>query len=244
MKKLKFLSFAVAALLCAGFVSCGDDEGESNGTNEYGVAVSQEVDLGLSVNWAGWNVGANKPEGYGGYYAWGEIEEKEVYDWTTYKWCNGSEYKMTKYCTNSKFGMVDNKTELELEDDVAHVKWGNGWRMPTKAEFDELDSNCTWERITMYGVNGYKVTSKINGNSIFLPAAGFISYSSHKGMDYEGYCWTNTLHSGNNWYFGDAWKFGFDSGDEWELGFDDADDSHDYYYSRSVGCTVRPVKSK
>ena len=81
---------------------------------------------------------------------------------------------MTKYCTNSFYGTVDNKTTLELTDDAARVNWGGNWRMPTRAEQDELrdTSNCTWTWTTQNGVNGYRVTSKVNGNSIFLPAAG------------------------------------------------------------------------
>ena len=134
--------------------------------------ISEAVDLGLSVKWATFNVGATSPEEYGGYYAWGETEEKEDYSWETYKWCNGSYDTMTKYCTNSSYGTVDNKTVLDLEDDVAHVKWGGDWRMPTTDEQDELRNNCTWEWTALNGVNGYRVTGP-NGNSIFLPAAGY-----------------------------------------------------------------------
>ena len=132
----------------------------------------EAVDLGLSVKWATFNVGATKPEDFGGYYAWGETEEKENYDWSTYKWCNGSKGSITKYCTDSSYGTVDNKTVLEPQDDVAHVRWGGRWRMPTIEEQKELLDNCTCTWTTQNGVKGYKVTSKTNGNSIFLPAAG------------------------------------------------------------------------
>ena len=81
--------------------------------------------------WATCNVGASKPEEFGGYYAWGETDEKSNYDWSTYKWCNGSYDSMTKYCVYIRDGIVDNKTVLDLEDDVANVKWGATWRMPT-----------------------------------------------------------------------------------------------------------------
>jgi hypothetical protein len=121
--------------------------------------------------WATHNVGATKPEEYGGYYAWGETEEKSNYGWSTYKWCNGSSTTFTKYCTDSSYGIIDNKTVLDHEDDVAHVKWGGSWRMPTLDELKELKNNCTWQWATQNGVNGYKVTGA-NGNSIFLPAAG------------------------------------------------------------------------
>ena len=172
------------------------------------------VDLGLSVKWATCNVGATKPEEYGGYYAWGETEEKEDYEWSTYKWCKGSCDTMTKYCTNSKYGTVDNKTVLDPEDDVAHVKWGGSWRMPTETEQKELHNNCTWTWTTQNGVKGYKVTGT-NGNSIFLPAAGFrygtVLYSS--GSD--GYCWSGSL-SGNDssgayyLYFGSGGYYWYD----------------------------------
>ena len=91
------------------------------------------VDLGLTSGtlWATCNVGATAPEDYGDYFAWGETEPKEDYSWSTYKWCNGSYKTQTKYCTNSKYGTVDDKTELEPEDDAAFVNWGSTWRMPT-----------------------------------------------------------------------------------------------------------------
>jgi hypothetical protein len=131
------------------------------------------VDLGLSVKWATCNVGATKPEEYGDYFAWGETTPKDAYDWSTYKWCNGGPSTQTKYCTNSSYGTVDNKTTLDLSDDAACANWGGSWRMPTRAEQDELRNNCTWTWTTQNGVNGYKVTGT-NGNSIFLPAAGYL----------------------------------------------------------------------
>ena len=162
--------------------------------------VYEAVDLGLpsGIKWATFNVGASKPEEYGGYYAWGETEEKENYDWSTYKWCNGSETSMTKYCTNSSYGIVDNNTVLDPEDDVAHVKWGGTWRMPTKAEQDELRNNCTWTWTTQNGVNGYKVTSKTNGNSIFLPAAGYRDGTYLYSSGSDGYYWSSSLSGGSS----------------------------------------------
>ena len=151
------------------------------------------VDLGLPSGrkWAAYNVGATKPEEYGGYYAWGETEEKSNYSWSTYKWCNGSYNTMTKYCTDSSYGTVDNKTVLDPEDDVAHVKWGGSWRMPTKAEQDELRNKCSWQWTTLNGVNGYRVTGP-NGNSIFLPAAGYrLDTSLYLGGSFGNY-WSST----------------------------------------------------
>ena len=95
------------------------------------------VDLGLSVYWATFNVGATNPHEPGDFFSWGEIEPKDNYDWTTYKWCNGSPNHFTKYNTARDYGIVDNKNILDPEDDVAHVKWGGKWRMPTECEIYE-----------------------------------------------------------------------------------------------------------
>ena len=142
------------------------------------------VDLGLPSGtlWADRNVGADSPEAYGDYFAWGEVTPKSEYNWSTYKWCNGSDNTLTKYCTYSSNGTVDNKTTLDLEDDAAYVNMGSEWRVPTRAEQDELRNNCTWTWTTQNGVNGYKVTGK-NGNSLFLPAAG---YCNSSGLSYTG----------------------------------------------------------
>lgn len=188
----------------------------------------EAIDLGLpsGTKWANMNVGASTPEDYGGYYAWGETEEKDNYSWSTYKWCNGSYDSMTKYCDNSDYGTVDNKTTLDPQDDVAHVKWGGTWRMPTKAEQDELRNNCTWQWITQNGVNGYKVTGP-NGNSIFLPAAGCRYDAGVYGRGSYGYYWSSSLYS----YVSDyAYFLCFYSGDYFW-----------YYNSRCFGQSVRPV---
>lgn len=136
------------------------------------------VDLGLSVMWATCNVGADKPEEPGDYYAWGEINTKKSYKESNYKWSKGSDYKLTKYCSdkrNGYNGFTDNKTVLDPDDDVAHVKWGGNWRIPTMDELQELKDNCTWTWDSINGMKGYRVTSNIPGytdRSIFLPAAG------------------------------------------------------------------------
>ena len=184
------------------------------------------IDLGLSVKWATMNVGATSPEDYGGYYAWGETEEKENYDWSTYKWCNGSYDTQTKYCTESYYGTVDNKTVLDPEDDVAHVKWGGSWRMPTNAELNELLNNCTWEWTTLNGVNGYTVTGP-NGNSIFLPAAGYRYGTGVYNRGSHGYYWSSSLDSDDGNY---ACGLYFGSG------------FYDWYFNnRYYGLSVRPV---
>ena len=153
------------------------------------------VDLGLSVKWATCNVGATSPEEYGDYYAWGETEPKTTYNWNYYKWCSGSSTTLTKYNTSSEYGTVDNKTVLDPEDDAAAVNWGGAWRMPTDAEWTELRENCTWTWTTKNGVNGYEVKGT-NGNSIFLPAAGYYSDTyglSNAGID--GCYWSSSLYT-------------------------------------------------
>lgn len=133
------------------------------------------VDMGLSVYWATFNVGANNPYEYGEYYAWAETEPKENYNARSYKYGISNFDKKTKYCFHEEEGVVDNKGILDLEDDAAHVNWGKGWRTPSKEEWEELNdtTKCTWEFLVLEaGFVGYKVISKITGNCILLPIAG------------------------------------------------------------------------
>ncbi len=160
-----------------------DDDENWNATVHNG---HEYVDLGLSVKWATMNVGALKPEGYGHYFAWGEIYSKTDYSWATYKDSpSGDGESFTKYAE-------DKKNTLDPEDDVAHVKWGGNWRMPTKVEQDELRTKCTWTWTTKNGVNGRMVTGP-NGNAIFLPAAGYRT----NGLLFngrEGDYWSSNLY--------------------------------------------------
>lgn len=210
-------------------VSCGDTKSDTKSALKSDPYNGHEyVDLGLpsGLKWATCNVGASSPEEYGGYYAWGETEEKRNYDWSTYKWCNGDAYSMTKYCTSSSYGTVDNKTVLDPQDDVAHVKWGGSWRMPTLEEQKELLNSCTWTWTTQNGVNGYEVTGP-NGNSIFLPAAGY-RYGTVLSLSgsYGGF-WSSSLDES---YCNIAYYLYFDSGGR---------DWSGYY--RFFGHSVRPV---
>ena len=199
-------------------IEISDPTGTENG---YGY-----VDLGLSVKWATMNVGASSPEDYGDYFAWGEVEPKDYYDWSTYKYCNGPSSRLTKYCSNSSYGtngFTDNKTQLELSDDAARANWGGSWRMPTKAEQDELREQCTWTWTTQ----GCRVTSKTNGNSIFLPAAGFLIDSSRHLAGSNGYYWSSSLYTDDPRL---AWIVYFDSGIV-----------NRFYFTRYYGQSVRPV---
>ena len=188
------------------------------------------VDLGLPSGtlWADRNVGADSPEDYGDYFAWGETSTKSTYNWSTYKWCQGSSTSMTKYCTDSSYGTVDNKTVLDLEDDAAYVNMGTDWRMPTYDELNELRNYCTWVWTNQNGTNGWKVTGP-NGNSIFLPAAGFRNNSDLYLAGIIGDCWSSSLcESGSN----HAWCLYFKSGNH-----------STNCRSRDIGYTVRAVVS-
>ncbi|MBO5977656.1 MAG: leucine-rich repeat protein, partial [Bacteroidales bacterium] len=189
--------------------------------------VCEAVDLGLSVKWATCNVGAYSPEEPGRYFAWGETEDKFEYYWSNYKYCNGSKTTLTKYNTDSNYGIVDNKTTLDLSDDAARANWGGAWRMPTYNEWDELKNSCTWTWTTQNGVNGYKVTSKTNGNSIFLPAAGYRDGTSVYSVGSRGCYWSSSLHESYPYY---AYYLRFNSG---TVGWS--------YNNRYYGHTVRAV---
>lgn len=156
------------------------------------------VDLGLPSGtlWATCNVGAVNPTDYGDYFAWGETAIKEKYDWTTYRYCNGDRRYLTKYCNNGSYGyngFTDELTTLEASDDVATVNWGVDWRMPKCNELEELNDYCTVIWTTQNGVNGRMFTGP-NGNSIFLPAAGFRSSVSLSNVAVRAYYWSSSLY--------------------------------------------------
>ena len=179
------------------------DKQEHNG-HEY-------VDLGLSVKWATCNVGASSPEEYGNYYAWGETRTKSTYTESNSKTYHKS---INDIKGNSKY-------------DAARANWGRDWRMPTKSEMQELIDKCIWTWTTQNGVNGYKVTSKTNGNYIFLPAAGDRDGSSLYYAGGRGYYWSSSPNEGSSY---SAVSLYFFSGSRYT-----------YYYGRDYGQSVRPV---
>ena len=199
----------------------------------YALHEDDYVDLGLpsGLLWATCNVGATSPEDYGDYFAWGETTPKDTYNWSTYQYCNGSGSTLTKYCNSSSYGyngFVDNINTLLPEDDAAAANWGNGWRMPTKEEFEELYNNTTVTWTTQNGVNGRLFTSA-NGNSLFLPAAGYRGNGSLDGAGGYGYYWSSSLGTDGPL---DAWGLYFSSGGYGMSGYD-----------RNFGHSVRPVCS-
>ena len=171
----------------------------------------EAIDLGLSVKWASCNVGANAPEEYGGYFAWGEISPKSSYS-----------------ASNSvTYGMPMSDISGNAQYDVARANWGGNWRMPTYAEIDELLYKCSWKWTTQNGVNGYRVTGP-NGNSIFLPAAGYRGGPSLDNGGPTGTYWSSTPRES------------YSSDTAYDLYFNS--NNYDCYHSyRNFGKSVRPV---
>ena len=180
----------MAIVLSLVLISCGNDKSCNDEKAKPVIHEEHEyVDLGLPSGtlWATCNVGANTPEQCGDFFAWGETEPKELdYKWKNYKLCNGSLNSLTKYCTKSDYGTVDNKTELEPENDAAQVKWGSLWRIPSEEQLSELKSQCSWTRTTHFGMDGYLITGP-NGNTIFFPFSGYWTRTVDKDQPYRAY---------------------------------------------------------
>lgn len=172
---------------------------EDNGIGVYNG--HKYVDLGLPSGtlWAICNIGANTPEDYGGYYAWGETTTKALYSWDTYIFGNGENSVLTKYCS------TDNLTILLPEDDAASTNWGDGWCIPTDIQWNELKENTSYRWATQNGVDGGLFTAS-NGHSLFLPAAGSRA-NDNSSAGFCGFYWSNTLFSVSH----RAWRFYLDS---------------------------------
>lgn len=191
------------------------------------------VDLGLpsGLLWATCNVGAETPEEYGDYFAWGETQPKDTYNWSTYQYCNGSSSTLTKYCNNSSYGyngFTDNLTILLPEDDAATVNWGGNWRIPTKEEWQELYDNTSQTWTTQNDVFGSLFIAS-NGDSLFLPAAGNYEESSLTYSDSHGFYWSSSLDTDLS---RNAWRFEINS-----------DGSYMRGYYRFYGRSIRAVRS-
>lgn len=249
-KTFRTMLVALVAMAMVAFVGCdkeddGSNSGNGNGTeqptptpnpNPNPQPTGNWIDLGLpsGLLWAECNVGANTPEGYGDYFAWGETTTKTVFDWSTYAYCtvhsNGDLDSLTKYNTLPTYGTVDNLTVLETVDDAATVNMGTGARTPTKAEWEELIDNTTSVWTTQNGVSGYRFEGE-NGNSIFLPAAGYHKDSDPYFVGEYGYYTSATLNGENPPFI---WSF---------YCYSSTYGMVDYYNSRSTGLSVRAVRA-
>ena len=211
MKNIVSFVFSLVIATFSASAGCQHANSTISSGDEPVINGHEYVDLGLSVKWAICNVGASKPEEYGNYYAWGETSTKSSY----------TENNSVTYRKN--FSDIGGNPTY----DVAREKWGSTWRLPTKAEFEELRQNCTWTWTTQNGINGYKVTSKKNGNSIFLPAAGWRNGTSLNRQGPFGFYWSSTPHESNS---DSAYSLYFFSGYHYT-----------YWYYRFYGQSVRPV---
>ena len=174
------------------YTASSQTESDSGYDNGY-----EYVDLGLpsGTKWATMNVGANAPEEYGDFFAWGETTPQKAYSWATYKYCNGTYKTLTKYNTNRNWGgFIDGKIVLEISDDAARVNWGGTWRIPTIEELTELYEGCDWTWTILNGKTGYNVTSKVNGNAIFFPAEGYVFNGASGNIGTYGYYWSSSLN--------------------------------------------------
>ena len=242
---MKQLTKAVAALILTTFCVVGSMSAQTHNGHAY-------VDLGLPSGtlWATCNVGATTPEDYGSCYAWGETTIKSTYNWGSYKYANGPHDKLTKYCNKNddgsdgvadnltKYcnksddgnnGFTDNLTELQAGDDPATYNWGSDWRTPSKAQWDDLLQNTTNQWTTRNGVAGRQFTSKRNGQTLFLPAAGSRYYGEFSSLGSYGYYWASSLQTDYPRY---AWRFFFGS-DGYSMNGG----------NRSLGFSVRPIRS-
>lgn len=227
MKRVKYFTMLLVALFCSAAINAqGIKIHKNDGTilnilytdidsivaynNKY-----ESVDLGLSVKWATCNVGAESPEEYGDYFAWGEIFPK-------------SEYTIENSLTYDK--TIDKNISGDPAYDAATANWGGCWRMPTDEEMQELINNCKWEWITVNEVYGYKVTSKKNGNSIFLPAAGACEDALLYFNAERGYYWSSSPYGNGTGGVSDYLRFYSTHGPSV------------YWLKRFCGCSVRPVK--
>lgn len=192
------------------------------------------VDLGLPSGtlWATCNVGASSPEEYGDHFAWGETSPKDYYDSSTYKWCyydNNGYWQLTKY-DYSSFPTIegDGKTELDPEDDAAYVNWNPYWRMPTSDQIEELVNCCSWQWTQRNGVNGQLGTGP-NGNTIFLPAAGYRWCESLSNVGSVGRYWSRSLCS-------------YDTADAYLLNFYSFNVYNCFNFNRFNGFAIRAVR--
>lgn len=245
------------------FIKVGDVEMpqlvDNKQTRKKGDAgkIGEAVDLGLSVKWASWNVGSSKPEEYGGYYAWGETEEKDIYNWKTYKYVrndiDGDYWNedtvphviVHKY---QRIGKEIDGDEVNISIcgtayDVAHSKWGGDWRMPSKAEIEELESKCKKEHTSLNGVEGWYFIGP-NGNRIFLPSAGVADEDgvSWDMLDWRGAAcmyWSGDLIT-HYYLLGVQFQMA-DGSQAWSISFDNRGVQFGDFSSRCDGLQVRPV---
>ena len=250
MNKLRIIALLLLNMSMVIMISCAKDQnsggnGNGGGNNSGGGGNGTNndhtyVDLGLPSGtlWATCNVGAISSEGYGDYFAWGEVETKENYVWNTYKYSNGEYNRLTKYCACSELGdngFVDDLTVLQPCDDPASTKWGSDWCMPTKEQWMELYNNtlCYWT--SQNDVVGMLFCAS-NGNKIFLPGGGY-RYSTSGNSLGVCYYWSSSLNE-NSWGCHSEFAYEFNPPTPSDINNDFVNTNY-----RFCGLPVRPVRS-
>lgn len=215
MKQIKFWSMLLAlAAMTMGLSSCGDEnEDEYQSVLELQPEIAENlcpdknhphmIDLGFGVSWACCNVGAASPEDWGGYYAWGETEEKKDYTWDNYKYQDAG--KGLHYCTI--IGDEIGGTQY----DVATAKWGEEWKIPSASQLNELKLKLKQRWAKLHGVYGCLFTNEQSGKSIFMPAAGYRDGKDIRYRDIYGCYWSSSCAPSSDWF---AQRFYFSSGHE------------------------------
>ncbi len=217
------------------------------------------VDLGLPSGtlWATCNIGATKPEEFGDYFAWGETEPKEVYDWSTYKYAKAlgpnKLDSLTKYCLSSDYGIIDGLSSLLPDDDAATVNWGKEWRMPTEIEVKELVEECYWVWTSSYngtGVRGhvvYKTKNDFDKGKVSFKGADFESQEAYSVADAHIFLPFVSFRCGaeDDVFQGHYWTSNC-SDEEYAvyLRFYTNVVGYDYANFRFVGSPIRAVRSK
>lgn len=213
-KTILLLLVAFSICIVQGCSKADDEDDGANrdsyvklGNGNYSVNGHEAVDLGLSVLWATCNIGSSSPKEVGNYYAWGETYTKKSYSWDNYEWLSSS-LKITKYKNRGDL--------LKPEDDAATVKWGKGWRMPTKEELDELFESCTFssvrEKLLIDGkersrVVGYEVTGP-SGKKIYVPVSGYYEDAELKNDKYslgDVRLWSSTSDGQRAYSYDEFW---------------------------------------
>ena len=204
----------------------------------------QVVDLGLNSDnlWAVCNIGATSPEETGSRFAWGEIEPKQNFSWSNYRWANGDNLNLTKYNGDSNRGTVDGKLKLEIADEAPNAIMGEDWRLPTSMDYGELlkPANCNKKWCKLNGVGGYLFTSVrkgYEGNSIFIPLSGMMDNTSIRFEGQYGWYWSNEIYYDN----GEKKQYDYTQADAFLLEHSEVDNHYVDKRPRIVGLPIRPI---
>lgn len=254
MRKYYFIALVAIATLAV-LAGCKKEDEDSISISAVSKGTSMKaglngkdyevVDLGLSVLWATCNMGADSPELKGNLYAWGETKNKDVFEWTNYKWCVEDELSLTKYCHTKNNGyrdFTDDKDILDPDDDAALATMGTGWHIPTEQNFHELRRNTTAKWCKLNGVGGFLFTSTKEGyedRSIFFPLVGMNDYGTTRFEGEYGYYWSNTIYFDKQ-----KNKYNTLEASVFWLEHLDFDNQTVMFRPRYVGLPIRPVHNK